>query len=96
MVIGFGPAILKMSSVTQDHNLLPNLSCIDQKLKCYSFCIRLSLVVGLQQPTGHWFSMPFGRLSLVTVGQIDQKGPMTNTQECYNISAIILQNFSWH
>ena len=45
-------------------------------------------VVGLPQPTGHWFSMPFGCLSFVTVGRNDERGPKTNAQKCYNISAI--------
>ena len=33
----------------------------------------MSLVVGLWKPTGHWFSMPVGCLSLVTVGREDQQ-----------------------
>ena len=33
----------------------------------------MSFVVGVQQPTGHWFSMPVGRLSLVTVSHEDQR-----------------------
>ena len=34
---------------------------------------RSSSVVGHQQPTGHWFLMPVGHLSLVTIGRVDQR-----------------------
>ena len=45
-----------------------------------------SLVVGLLQLMGHKILMPNGRLSLVTIGCEDQRGPMrTNAKMLYNL-----------
>ena len=57
--------------------------------------IHLSLVIGLQQQSYHWFSMPVGHLSLVTVGKNDWQGPTTKAQKCFNISAIVARLPEW-
>ena len=58
-----------------------------QKLKCYCLKCCQSLIFGLRQPTGHWFSMPDGRLTLVTIGRMDQRRMLVN--------AITIQLLSW-
>ena len=63
----------------------------DYKLKFYSICVRRSLVVGLRQPTGHWFSMSVLVCHWSLSVKNDWRGPTTNAQKCYKISPIVFK-----